>query len=98
MSKIYVGQTKLRLKVDTGLDSTDHAALTAQVIKYIKPDATTGSFTATAGTAPYIYYDTINVTDLDVGGVWTMWAYCTFAGPLVAAGEAEKIMVSIEGT
>ncbi len=97
MSQIYVAQTKLRLKADTGLDSTDHAALTAQLIKFTKPDGTTGSFTATAGTAPYIYYDTINVTDLDQAGKWVIWAYCTFTGGFVAAGDPEDMMVSVEG-
>jgi hypothetical protein len=97
MSQIYKNQTKLRLQADTGLSSTDHATLTAQVIKYIKPDATTGSFTASAGTAPYIYYDTVNTTDLDQSGIWTMWAYCTFTGGYVAAGDPKKVMVSVEG-
>ena len=97
MSQIYVNQTKLRLTADTGLDSTDHAALTAQLIKYTKPDGTAGSFTATAGTAPFIYYDTVNTTDLDQAGNWKMWAYSTFTGGFVAPGDPKDVMVSIQG-
>ena len=94
---IFKNQTKLRLKADTNLSSSDHAALSAQIIKFIKPDETTGSFAATAGTAPYIYYDTVNASDLDQAGTWIMWAYCTFAASLVAPGESKEIIVSLEG-
>lgn len=97
MNPIFVAQTKLRLNADTGLNSTDHAALTAQIIKFEKPDGTAGNFVATAGTAPYIYYDTVNASDLDQAGSWIIWAYCTFTGSLVAAGAKKTIVVSIQG-
>ena len=93
---VFKNQTKLRLKCDTNLDGTDHAALTAQVLKWKKPSGATGSFTATAGTAPYIYYDVANSTDLNESGDWTIWSYCTFTAD-VAAGKPAILSVRTEG-
>jgi len=92
--KIYVGQTKLRLTVECLADLT---GATAQVIKYIKPDESTGSFTAILPEAAKgdIYYD-FQTDDLDMSGDWTFWSYITFADGSVP-GEAFTIHVYNEG-
>ena len=94
MGKIYVGQTKLRLTVETKADLT---GATAHVIKYIKPDSTAGSFTAVCDDLPggEIYYDFL-LGDLDVSGPWTFWAYVTFTTDVIP-GESFKINVHNEG-
>jgi len=94
---VFKNQTKLRLNCDTNLSTAEHAALTAQIIKYKKPSGATGSFTATAGTAPYIYYDTSNSTDLNESGDWNIWSYCTFTGGLVAPGKPAIMSVREQG-
>jgi len=94
---VFKNQTKLRLNCDTNLSTADHAALTAQIIKWEKPSGATGSFTATAGTAPYIYYDIVSTADLNEIGDWAIWSYCTFAGGLVAPGKTAIMSVLEEG-
>lgn len=97
MSKIFVGQSKLRIQLTTGVDIT---SATPVLIKYIKPDATEGSWTAEIGTASsgIIYYDLTSTTDLDQAGLWTFWAHITFSDSLVAAGEIITEEIYAEGT
>ena len=99
MSKIFVGQSSLRIQVTT---SVNIAAATELLIKYIKPDddATEGSWVATEGTAAtgIFYYDLVDEDDLDVAGVWTFWGYVTFSDGRGAPGEIFKVRVYEEGT
>lgn len=94
MGKIYVGQTKLRLTVDTKVNLTTSTSVT---IKCIKPDGTTDSFSATVDstTEGDIYYDFV-AGDLDQGGIWTLWAFVTFNNGF-APGEPFTIRVYTEG-
>ena len=94
MGKIYVGQTKLRLTIETEADLT---GATAFEIKYLKPDTTEGSFTATCPdeVKGEMYYDFLS-GDLDVAGDWTFWAFVTFTADVVP-GEAFMIHVYNEG-
>ena len=96
MSNIFVGQSSLRIQLTTGVDITGATAL---AIKYKKPDNTTGSWTATEGTAAtgIIYYDLTATTDLDVAGVWTFWAYITFSDSRVAPGDSFTQTITAEG-
>ena len=89
MSNIYVGQSALRIQLTVGQDITSALALK---IKYKKPDGTTGSWTATEKTAAtgVIYYDVVEITELDPKGTWTFWAYVQFADGRVADGDAFK--------
>jgi len=71
--------------------------VTAHVIKYKKPDATTGQFTAVNGGNGVIYYQIANSSDLDQIGTWKFWAYVTFTGGKIAQGEPVNIPVYSEG-
>ena len=95
MGKIYLNQSSLRIELTTEVDIT---GATARQIKYTKPDATAGNWTATAGdlTTGVIFYD-LTGTELDQIGTWTMWAYVTFADARTAPGEPVKVIVNTEG-
>ena len=95
MGKIYVGQTALTLTATVDQDVTGATCL----IKYKKPDGTTGSFSATIVTAATgeIKYVVTSSSDIDQAGRWTFWGYVTFADTKVAAGESYKLMVYAEG-
>jgi hypothetical protein len=100
MGKIFKSQTKLRIQVDLDLDATeDIVGATPVLIKYIKPDGTEGSFTATIEDAfkGIIYYDIVSVSDIDVVGKWTLWAHITFSSGKIAAGEPFIMEVFNEG-
>lgn len=88
MGKIYVGQTRLRITLETLADLTDADEFK---IKYIKPNGTEGSWTATCDDLPKgeIYYENFVSTTLDEAGVWRMWSYVTWLGS--SAGEDEGV-------
>ena len=94
MGKIYVGQTKLRLIVETNADLTD---ATKYEIKCKKPSNATATFTATCDdqTGGEIYYN-FTTGDLDENGRWLFWAYITFSDGEIP-GEAFKIQVYNQG-
>ena len=96
MGKIYVGQTRLRITLETKADLTDADVFE---IKYIKPDATEGSWTATCDDLPG---GEIYTTTLDVAGTWRFWAYITWSGSSAAEdevvpGETFELRVYNEG-
>jgi hypothetical protein len=97
MGKIYKAQTKLRIQRTV---SQDISGATALKIKYIKPDGTTGEWTATVGTAAtgVIYYDVSSSSTLNLSGDWVTWAYVTFADARSAAGEPVMMRVYEEGS
>jgi len=98
LQKIYVGQTALSIQFDTKIDLTTQ---TAVKIKYIKPDGTTGDWTAGVVGDPtdgIIGYDIVSNSDLDQAELWQMWAYVTFAGGTVAPGDSVAVWVHTEGT
>lgn len=97
MSKIHVGQTKLDIEVYLGQDITGQQEA---IIKYVKPDNTTGSFTATVidETVGHIRYEVANASDLDQSGDWTFWGHITYTDGKVIAGEARKEKIYAEGT
>jgi hypothetical protein len=95
MGKIYVGQTALKIEVETGTDLT---TATEQVIKFKKPTDAVGFFVASVVDAKggIIEYDVASATDLDVAGIWTFWAYITF-GSSVVPGEPVQVEIFNEG-
>lgn len=97
MSKIFVGQSNLRIQVTTGVDITGALSLK---IKYRKPNNIEAEWTATEHTAStgIIYYDLTATTDLDVAGVWTFWAYIMFSDGSVAPGDSFEQLISAEGS
>lgn len=96
MAKIFVGQSALRFEADTNVDIT---GASATLIKYKKPDDTTGSFTATISDAEngIIYYDVVNTTEIDQAGSWYMWAHVTFSDGRIAQGVTVRVRVFEEG-
>ena len=95
MGKIYVGQTKLVINVDVKSDISGASA----ILKYCKPDGTTGSFSAsiTDASEGLISYEIASVNDLDQQGRYSMWAYVTYGDGKVAAGEPFDFLVLPEG-
>lgn len=96
MSKIYETNDKLRLTVTTNINITD-ALVT--LIKYKKPDGTTGAYTALVSDAVngVIYYDLPTDGELDMEGTWHFWAFVTFSDGRSAAGEVHKHVIYEEG-
>jgi hypothetical protein len=92
---IFKNQSSLKITLTTNVNIT--GAL-SRLIKYIKPDGSTGSWTATAGTllTGEIYYDFIG-TELNVIGTWIVWAYVTFADGRSAPGTPAEFEVRTEG-
>jgi len=95
MGRIFKGQTALRLTLKTFTDLED--AISA-VIRYRKPNGTSGEFTAAIGDVAngVIFHECIE-GDIDVSGWWTLWAFVTFADNRTAAGEAAKVFIWEEG-
>jgi hypothetical protein len=95
MFKVFKGQTALRLTLETFVDLAD---VSAAVIKYKRPDKSTGFFQAgisDAG-AGKIFHECIE-GDIDQSGWWVFWAFVEFSDGRVAAGEAARLFVWKEG-
>ena len=97
MNKVYKGQTELKLRVDVGVDIQ---GATSTLIKYKKPDGSTGSFAASIEDAfeGIIFYDVLSSNDLDVVGKWTFWAYIVFLNGNEAPGCPYTLEVFEEGS
>jgi hypothetical protein len=95
MSKIFKGQTALRLTLRT---FTDLEGILSAVIKYRKPNGKCGQFTAAIGdTEKGIIFHECLENEIDISGWWAFWAYVTFADGRTAAGETAKVYVWQEG-
>jgi len=94
MGRIYNGQTKLRIRLDTSQNISGADAY----IKYKKPSGKTGTWTATVDDAASgtIYY-AVGAGDIDEAGQWKFWAYITFGGGLSAPGKVAVVQVYDEG-
>jgi hypothetical protein len=91
MGKVYKNQTKLSIKLDTGVDCSTAISTT---IGYRKPDGTLGEWTATVDTDDTtLVYSVQSSNDIDAAGIWSMWTKVVFADSNVAWGEpiTEKI-------
>ena len=95
MGRIFKGQTALRLTLKTFTDLED---VISAVIRYRKPNGTTGEFTAAVGdTAKGVIFHEVIEGELDISGWWVFWAFITFADNRTAAGEAAKVYIWKEG-
>ena len=92
MSKIFVGQSALRIQLTTGQNI---ASAMVTEIHYKKPDNTEGSWDAAIGseTAGTIYYDILDDSILDQAGQWKLWAYIKFSDGRNALGTPVTQMV-----
>jgi hypothetical protein len=96
MNRVYKGQSALRLTVKT---LTDLEGIFSAVIKYRKPNGSTGEFVAGVGDMAkgIIFHECIE-GEIDMPGWWALWAFITFADGRTAAGETARIFVWQEGT
>ncbi len=99
MSKIYINQENLRIRLTTSVNIADATTIK---IKYKKPDGTEGSWDAEVEdeTNGIIYYDvkkTADGADIDQSGNWKFWAFITFSDGRSAPGEAISQYIYIEG-
>lgn len=94
--KIFKNQTKLtiRLLLGAGIQDTQEA-----LIKYRKPDGTTGQFTATVENQGIgvISYTVQSANDIDQHGAWDFWGHITFNDGKEIAGSRASVYVYQEG-
>ena len=91
MSKIYVGQD-FRLNLATG---TDISTATCN-IRYLRPDAVSGTWTGTI--AATVVYSNIQASVTTAqNGFWTVWARATFSDGSIGIGEPARLTVYEEG-
>jgi hypothetical protein len=95
MSKIYKEQTALRITIKT---FTDLEGISSAVIRFCKPDGSTGEFNAAVGDLikGVIFHEVIE-GEIDISGWWSFWAFITFEDGRTAAGEAAKVYVWEQG-
>jgi hypothetical protein len=95
MSKIYAGQSSLRITVKTFIDLE---GIISAFIKYRRPDGVTGEFAAGVGDSGkgVIFHECIE-GEIGMAGWWVFWAFITFADDRTAAGEAAKVYIWREG-
>jgi len=95
MSKIFREQTALRITIKT---FTDLEGISSAVIRFCKPDGSTGEFAAAVGdpVKGVIFHEVIE-SEIDISGWWSFWAFITFEDGRTAAGEAAKVYVWEEG-
>ena len=92
---LYDGQNNVRIRL-TGLGNI--TGNTSALIKYIKPDKTSGSWIASIEniTTGIIYYDMLPSEEL-TAGFWYFWPYIVFSDTRVSIGDAVKYDVLPEG-
>jgi hypothetical protein len=95
VSRVYAGQSALRITVKT---FTDLDGILSAAIKYRKPDGSAGEFVAGMKDSGkgIIFHECIE-GELDMAGWWVFWAFITFGDGRTAAGEAAKVYVWEEG-
>lgn len=95
MGRIIQGQD-FRLWVSVDADITGQST---SVIKYEKPDTTTGQFTATVVTENpgRMYYD-VQETENDQNGDWKFWAYVTMGNGDILIGTPQTVTIYQEGS
>ena len=95
MSRIYKGQSALRITLKT---FTDLEGITSAVIKYRKPDGSAGEFGAgVVDTAKVVIFHECIEGEIDMAGWWAFWTFITFGDGRTAAGETAKVFVWQEG-
>lgn len=92
---VYVGQTALRIQLNTFTDLTSAIAS----IRFIKPDGISGQWTAEIQNVPrgVIYYD-VQTGDIDQEGTWKIWAFIEFDDMTRAPGTPVEFNVYPEGS
>ncbi len=95
MGKIYVGQTALKLDLDTKIDLT--TGVDFVYIKYQKPGSETiAQWTGDVENNTHVTY-VLSAGEIDTKGDWTFWAYVEFTDGSEAPGEPSVVSVHTEG-
>lgn len=96
MSKIFINQTKLVIRLDLSASITGYDAC---VIKYTKPNGVKGEFVASVENeeAGIISYIVQSENDIDQSGQWVFWGYVTFLDGKAIAGESTRVIVFRQG-
>lgn len=96
MGKIYKGQTKLTIRLETEHDLTNAKTV---LIKYTKPSGRHGEWTATVDnvTVGTISYNPTTSDILNESGMWKIWSHVTFTDDLFAPGEPVNMPIYPEG-
>ncbi|HWQ18555.1 MAG TPA: hypothetical protein VN455_02180 [Methanotrichaceae archaeon] len=91
MSKIYIGDVGVEIRLDTGVDIDDATLLAIEVLK---PDKTPDEWEATQyGTTQSITYTTI-ADDLDQAGTYKLQAYAEWGENSKHLGETVDLVVT----
>ena len=96
--KAYEGQS-LKVEFDLDLQEDENIDGASVLIKYTKPDKTSGSFTGVISD-PYkglVYYDMVKAVDLIGVGRWILWPYVTFSDGREIPGDPIILDVQREG-
>ncbi|MBI9103769.1 MAG: hypothetical protein JEY99_15240 [Spirochaetales bacterium] len=94
MNKIYKNQSSLLMNVYPGVDLE---GIDTCLLKYLKPDNSTGSFPLTIENETELKYH-VEEGDLDQSGYWTFWVHLTFIDGRSVPGEPVDVFVYEEGT
>ena len=85
MATYIVGQSNLRIELETGITLTGNTCL----IKYKKPNGVSGQWSATISTdVSKMYYDVTSSTDIDVAGKWIFWSHVTYGDGSIGKGHS----------
>jgi hypothetical protein len=97
MSRIFVGQTKLTIQLETGTDITDASSAK---IRFRKPNGTLGEFNASISDPEKgtIIYEIQNSEEIDQAGFWNFWAFITYSDAKTIAGTVSNIQIFTEGS
>jgi hypothetical protein len=90
--KIYVGQTKLTITLNTGVTLT---GVDSVKIKYIKPSKATGELSATTSGTNVVHDVSSNF--LDEPGEWRFWAEITWVDTKKSISEGVLVKVYSAG-
>ena len=95
MSRVFKGQSALRLTLKTFIDLE---GIENSVIRFRKPNGKEGEFSAAVSDVEksIIFHECIE-GDIDVSGWWVFWAFITFGDGRTAAGEPAKVFIWQEG-
>jgi hypothetical protein len=96
MGRIFKYQSALRITVKTFCDLE---GIISAVIKYRKPNGSTGELAAAVGDTEsgVIFHECIE-GEIDASGWWAFWAFVTFSDGRTAPGEAANVYIWKEGS
>lgn len=97
MKRIYKGQSKLRILIDTACDLSGFEEIN---VKALKPDNTIKIFSAVIKDIEkgIIFFDLQDENDIDASGWWTLWPEIRFDDDRCCFGRATRFFVHEPGS